>query len=143
MKEEVANIQQHVGMTEVSGFNRFEITGADRHTFLDRMFCGTVTKRANRVGLGYLLNHHGMMKGEATIANLPASDRGPDRVWYGSAAASEFHDMDWLQSNLHSDEDVQIRSLTNDQTILILAGPKARRVPVSYTHLTLPTICSV
>ena len=128
IKEEIANIQQHVGMTEVSGFNRFEITGTDRHAFLDRMICGTVTKHANRVGLGYLLNHHGMVKGEATIANLPASDRGPERVWYGSAAASEFHDMDWLQSHLRGNEDVQIRSLTNDQTILILAGPKARKV---------------
>jgi dimethylglycine dehydrogenase len=125
---EIKNVQENVGLCEVNGFNRFEITGADRHAFLDRMFCGTVTKRPGRVGLGYLLNDHGMIKGEATIANLPASDRGPDRVWYGSAAASEFHDMDWLQAHLADDEDVTIRSLTNDQTILVLAGPKARDV---------------
>jgi len=125
---EVANVQQNAGLCEVNGFNRFEITGTDRHSFLDRMFCGTVTKREGRVGLGYLLNHHGMIKGEATIANIPASDRGPARVWYGSAAAAEYHDMDWLQAHLRPDEDVQIRSLTNDQTILVLAGPKARDV---------------
>jgi dimethylglycine dehydrogenase len=125
---EVANVQTNVGLCEVNGFNRFEITGADRHAFLDRMICGTVTKRPGRVGLGYLLNHHGMLKGEATIANLPASDRGPDRVWYGSAAAAEFHDMDWLTAHIDPAEDVQIRSLTNDQTILVLAGPKARDV---------------
>jgi len=125
---EVKNVQENVGLCEVNGFNRFEITGADRHAFLDRMFCGAVTKRAGRVGLGYLLNHHGMVKGEATVANLPASDRGPARVWYGSAAASEFHDMDWLSAHLHDGEDVTIRSLTNDQTILVLAGPKARDV---------------
>ena len=125
---EVKNVQENVGLCEVNGFNRFEITGADRHTFLDRMFCGAVTKRDGRVGLGYLLNDHGMVKGEATVANIPASDRGPQRVWYGSAAAAEFHDMDWLQAHLTPDEDVQIRSLTNDQTILVLAGPKARAV---------------
>ena len=126
--EEVRSVQGNVGLCEVNGFNRFEITGADRHSFLDRMFCGTVTKKANRVGLGYLLNHHGMVKGEATLANLPASDRGPDRVWYGSAAASEVHDMDWLTQHIRAGEDVQIKSLTNDQTILVLAGPKARDV---------------
>ncbi len=125
---EVKNVQENVGLCEVNGFNRFEITGADRHSFLNRVFCGMVTKRENRVGLGYLLNHHGMIKGEATIANLPASDRGPSRIWYGSAAASEFHDMDWLMQNLQADEDVSIRSLTNDHTILVLAGPKARDV---------------
>ncbi len=125
---EVKNVQTNVGLAEVNGFNRIEITGSDRHAFLDRMMCGAVTKRAGRLGLGYLLNHHGMIKAEATIANLPASDRGPDRIWYGSAAASEFHDMDWLQQHLRTDEDVQLRSLTNDQTILILAGPKSRDV---------------
>ena len=42
--------------------------------------------------------------------------------------ASELQDMDWLLQNLGPDEDVQIRSLTNDQTILVLAGPKAQAV---------------
>jgi len=124
---EVAAVQNGVGLTEVNGFNRFEITGADAENFLDRMICGRLPRKAGRVGLAYLLNHHGMLKTEATIARLPASDRGPERIWYGSAAASELHDMDWLQSHVGA-QDVQIRSLTNDQTILVLAGPKARDV---------------
>jgi dimethylglycine dehydrogenase len=92
------------------------------------MICGNVTKRDGRVGLGYLLNHYGMIKSEATVANLPASDRGPARVWYGSAAESETHDLEWLTTHVRDDEDVHIKSLTNDQTILVLAGPKARDV---------------
>lgn len=126
--KEVANVAANIGLTEVNGFNRIEITGEDRHAFLDRMICGYVTKRDGRVGLGYLLNKQGCVKAEATVANLPASDRGPDRIWYGSAAASEYHDMDWLTAHLDSGEDVQLRSLTNDHTILVLAGPKARAV---------------
>lgn len=128
VKREVENVRDNVGLCEVNGFNRFEITGADRHAFLDRLACGTVPRRDGRVGLGYLLNHHGRIKCEATFANLPAGDRGPARVWYGSAAASEFHDMDWLTAHLRAGEDVAIRSLTNDQTILVLAGPNARQV---------------
>ncbi|MGJ8616527.1 MAG: GcvT family protein [Sulfitobacter sp.] len=126
--DEVNVVATGVGLTEVSGFNRFELTGTDVHTFLDRMICGSVTKKPGRVGLGYLLNDLGMLKAEATIANIPASDRGDDRVWYGSAAASEFHDMDWLKTHLRDDEDMAIRSLTNTQTILVLAGPKSRDV---------------
>ncbi|GGH18192.1 dimethylglycine dehydrogenase [Cribrihabitans marinus] len=125
---EVRNLSKGVGLCEVNGFNRIEITGTDRHAFLNRMICGAVTRRDGRVGLGYLLNPHGMVKSEATVANLPASDRGPARVWYGSAAASEYHDMDWLRQHLRADEDVRIRSLTNDQTSLVLAGPRARDV---------------
>ena len=126
--QEVAAVQNSVGLCEVNGFNRIEITGTDAQSFLDRMICGRLPRKAGRVGLAYLLNQHGMVKAEATLANIPASDRGPDRIWYGSAAASEFHDMDWLRTNLRNDEDVQIKSLTNDMTILVLAGPKARDV---------------
>ena len=79
----------------ISGFNRFELTGSGVHGFLDRMLCGRVPRKPGRVGLAYLLNHHGMLKSEATIATLPDG-----RVWYGSAAASEFHDMDWLQHHV-------------------------------------------
>jgi len=126
--DEVKAVSEAVGLCEVSGFNRLEITGADRQAFLDRMICGRLVERQGRVGLGYLLNHRGMVKAEATIANLPASDRGLERVWYGSAAASEFHDRDWLQAHIRIGEDVRIRSLTNDQTTLVLAGPRAREV---------------
>ena len=50
------------------------------------------------------------------------------RIWYGSAAASEYHDMDWLNKWLPEDGSVQVRSLTNDWTILVIAGPKSRDV---------------
>ncbi|SHJ32002.1 dimethylglycine dehydrogenase [Shimia gijangensis] len=118
---EVKAVQNGVGLTEVNGFNRFEISGADALDWLDTMFCGFITRKPGRVGLGYMLNHHGCIKSEATIANLPDG-----RIWYGSAAASEYHDMDWLTA--HAPQGVAIRNLTNDITILVLAGPKARDV---------------
>ncbi|MDU8945291.1 GcvT family protein [Ovoidimarina sediminis] len=126
--EEVRAVQEGVGLTEVNGFNRIEITRSDADTFLDRMICGRVPRADGRVGLCYLLNSHGMVKCEATIARFPASDRGPKRIWYGSAAAAEYHDFDWLSAHLRPGEDVQLRALTNDWTILVLAGPKARAV---------------
>lgn len=120
---EVEAVQTAVGLCEVNGFNRYELTGSDVHSFLDRMICGRLPRKPGRVGLGYLLNHHGMIKAEATIANLPDG-----RVWYGSAAAAEAHDMDWLTRHIRPREDVKIRSLTNEHTILVLAGPRSREV---------------
>lgn len=120
---EVAAVQSGVGLTEISGFNRYDLTGADVPAFLDRMICGRLPRKPGRVGLAYLLNHHGMLKSEATIANLPDG-----RIWYGSAAAAEWHDRDWLLAHLRRDEDVHLRPLTNDYTILVLAGPKSRAV---------------
>lgn len=120
---EVTAIQNGVGLAEVNGFNRIEIAGTGAHEFLDYMLCGRVTRKLGKIGLGYLLNHHGMLKSEATIANLPDG-----RIWYGSAAAAEWHDMDWLKQHLPEDGSVSLTSLTNDWTILVLAGPKSRDV---------------
>jgi dimethylglycine dehydrogenase len=123
VKAEVENVRDNVGLTEVNGFNRFEITGEGLHDWLDTLVCGRVRRQAGKVGLGYLLNHHGTVKAEATIANIE-----PGRVWYGSAAAAEFHDMDWLTAHLPHDGSIRIKSLTNAMTILVLAGPNARKV---------------
>ncbi|MGB1159865.1 MAG: FAD-dependent oxidoreductase [Alphaproteobacteria bacterium] len=120
---EVAAVQNGVGLTEVNGFNRMEISGADARSFLDRMSCSKIKSAPGRISLAYLLNHHGMVKGEITVANLPDG-----RIWAGSAAAAEWHDRDWLNNHIRDDEDVQIKTLTNDHTILLLAGPKSRDV---------------
>jgi len=118
---EVANVQTNVGLTEVNGFNRMEISGDGARDFLDHMICGRVQHRSGRVGLGYMLNEHGCVKSEITVANLPDG-----RIWLGSAAAAEWHDLDWLRA--HAPEGVTVQSLANDHTILLLAGPKSRDV---------------
>ena len=120
---EIKSLQSGVAMTEVNGFNRFEITGSGLYEWLDTIVCSRVSQKPGKVGLTYLLNEYGNIKTEATLANL-----APDRIWYGSAAAAEFHDMDWLQKHLPNDGSIQIRSLTNDWTILVIAGPKSRDV---------------
>lgn len=120
---EVAMVQGGVGLCEVNGFNRFEITGTNVHDWLDGIVCSRVPRKLGKIGLTYFLNDHGMVKGEATLANL-----ADDKVWYGSAAASEYHDMDWLTEHLPEDGSIKIESLTNEHTILVLAGPKSRDV---------------
>ncbi len=117
--QEVLHLQQHVGLMEVSGFNRYDIKGEGAAEFLDNLICGTLPNKAGKVNLCYLLNEKGRVIAEATIAKL-----GESHFWYGSAAASEWHDLDWL--NQHKPQTVTIGELTSAYTILVLAGPKTR-----------------
>ncbi|MEE4239573.1 MAG: FAD-dependent oxidoreductase [Anderseniella sp.] len=120
---EVKAVQERVGLMEVSGFNRFEITGKGVHDWLDGVMCSRVPRKPGKVGLCYFLNDDGNVKGEATLANLAV-----DKVWYGSAAAAEQHDMDWLRTRLPEDGSIRIESLTAMHTILVVAGPKSREL---------------
>jgi dimethylglycine dehydrogenase len=118
---EVAAVQTRVGIAELSGFNRFEITGTDAAAWVDSLTCTKLPKAPGRVGLCYFLSHNGNIDAEATVAKF--SDT---RLWYCSAAAAEYHDMDWLTERLPSGSDIRITSLTNSHTVLVIAGPHAR-----------------
>ncbi|MEO9876569.1 MAG: FAD-dependent oxidoreductase [Anderseniella sp.] len=119
--KEVAAVRERVGIMEVSGFNRYEINGEGVHDWLDTIMCTRVPRKPGRVGLTYFLNDDGNVKGEATLANLE-----PNRVWYGSAAAAELHDMDWLVGHLPDDGSITITSLVDTHSILVVAGPGSR-----------------
>ena len=118
---EVAGVVEGVGMMEVSGFNRYEIKGRGAGDFLDTMVCGTMPKAVGQVGLCYLLTGKGNVLSEATITRL-----GMDHYWYGSAAASEWHDRDWL--NRYKPDSVHIHELAGSYTTLVIAGLKSREL---------------
>ncbi len=118
---EVAGVVEGVGMMEVSGFNRYEIKGSGAGDFLDTLICGTMPKADGQVRLCYLLTERGHVLSEATIARL-----GEDHYWYGSAAASEWHDRDWL--NRYKPDSVSICELAGSYTTLVVAGPKSREL---------------
>lgn len=120
---EVGAVQSAVGIMEVSGFSRYEITGEGLEDWLDGIVCSRLPARDGKVSLTYLLNEQGSIKAEATIARLETG-----RVWYGSAAAAEYHDLDWLRERLPSDGSIRIANLTDDFTILVVAGPRSRDV---------------
>ena len=118
---EVQGIVNGVGLMEVSGFNRFEIAGPGVAEFLDRMVCGTVPKSIGKVGLGYLLTERGNVLSEATLVRLDEN-----RYWYGSAAASEWHDRDWLRKHMPSG--VTLTEMMANHTVLVIAGPRSREL---------------
>ena len=56
-----------------------------------------------------------------------------DLVRFGGGGGMS--DFEWLSAHLPEDGSVRIRSLTNDYTILLLAGPRARQVLQATTRL--------
>ena len=120
---EVGAVQNAAGVCEVSGFNRFILRGADVHDWLDGLSCSRISRKNGKISLAYFLNAQGMVKMEATLANVEN-----DGVWFGSAAAAEYHDMDWLRAHLPANGDITIESATNTMTSLVLAGPHCRAI---------------
>ncbi len=125
---EVRGIVDAVGLMEVSGFNRYEIRGPGSGEFLERMTCSAVPKQIGKVNLCYLLTEKGHLLSEATIARL-----GKEHYWYGSAAAAEWHDRDWLCQ--HLPRSVSLTEITTSYTTLVLAGPQSKSLLRSLSPL--------
>ncbi len=117
--KEVEHLQQGVSMMEVSGFNRYEISGDGVAEFLDQMICGRLPTETGKLSLCYLLTEKGNVLSEATLVKL-----GEDRYWWGSAAAAEWHDRDWL--NRFKPDSITITEMAGSHTILVIAGPNSR-----------------
>ena len=119
--QEIAALQKNVGVMEVSGFNRYELKGEGVEQWLDHLVCGNIPLQVGQVRLCYLLNEHGRMLTEATLAKL-----GDNHYWYGSAAAAEWHDRDYLLKSKPAS--VSLTEMAASHTILVVAGPKSREL---------------
>ena len=119
--EEIRCVQERAGIMEVSGFNRYEITGEGVADWLDGLLCGRIPRSVGRLGLAYFLTEKGNVLGEATLAKL-----GDEHFWWGSAAAAEDHDWDWLAAR--KPDTISMEKLTQSHQILVVAGPKSREL---------------
>lgn len=117
--QEVAQVQQQVGLMEVSGFSRFEVRGEQAAQWLDQLFISRLPK-LGKVRLSYTVTPQGRVLSEFTIARLD-----DHTFWLGSAAAAEWHDRDWLSQHLPN-RGVQLTPLTTAYTTLVVAGPQSR-----------------
>ncbi len=119
---EVRAVREAVGVTEVSNFAKYEVSGPGAGAWLDRLMTNRMP-RPGRIVLTPMLNHAGKLIGDFTIAGA-----GPERymIW-GSLAATRYH-MRWFQAHLPADGSVRLRCIETDLVGLSIAGPKARDV---------------
>lgn len=128
--EETRAVRERAGITEITGFTRFELSGPKAAAFLDSMSTNRLPK-VGRVGLAYFCSENGHIVSEATITRL-----AKDRFWLLSAAAAEYHDLQWLSERLPA-EGVQLTNLTSRHTTLHLAGPRSRDILAQVTDAPL------
>jgi len=131
VKQEALAVREKVGLMDLSTFAKFEVAGADAHSFLDRI-CANKIPRTGGIILGHLLNDNGFIESEITVTRL-----ADDRFYVLSAAAAQLYDLDQLRWRIKPGERVEIEDVTDDYGVLVLAGPRARDVLAQCTKANL------
>ena len=118
--DECRAVRSSVGLLDISGFSRFEVSGRQAEAWLNRIMAGRLPK-PGRVRLSPMLSEEGKLKGDLTIFNW-----GDGRFWImGSYYLRAWH-MRWFHD--HIEDDVNIRDLGEEVVGFSLAGPKSLEV---------------
>jgi len=132
VQKECENVQNNVGVLDLSTFAKYEISGKDSETFLERLCANRIPKKDGSIFLTHMLNANGRIQSELTIT------RFPNNIFYVlSSTASEIRDFDWFNRHLNKEETVNIKNVTKDYGVLVLAGPKSRKVLSQLTSQNL------
>jgi len=126
VKEECKAVRENVGLLDISGFSRYEVSGADAEKWLDKMMASKLPK-PGRAKLAPMLSPEGKLKGDLTIFNWG------DGIWWimGSYYLRNWH-MRWFHDHLEGD--VQVRDIADAVCGFSLAGPNSRKVLEKLTH---------
>ena len=129
---EVKAVEERVGVLDLSGFAKYEVTGPDAEAFLNRICANRMPKKQGGIGLVHPLSRLGRIYGEMTVTRM-----ADDHFYCLSAAAAEQRDSDHMQQSRLPHEDVTIANVTMDRGVLVLSGPRSRDVLVKLTDADL------
>ena len=129
---EVKAVAERVGVLDLSGFSKYEVTGPDAEAFLNRICANRMPRKQGGIGLVHPLSRLGRITGEMTVTRM-----ADDHFYCLSAAAAEQRDEDHLRQSLLPHEQVTIRNVTMDRGVLVLSGPHARDVLTRLTDADL------
>jgi dimethylglycine dehydrogenase len=119
--EECRAVHERVGVLELSSFAKFDVTGRDAESFLNRVFANRMPSRTGGIKLAHLLNDAGRIQTEATVSRV-----SEECFYILTGAAWEVKDFDALTQSVRPEEQVEIENVTDRWGNLIVAGPRAR-----------------
>ncbi|MDB9707582.1 aminomethyltransferase family protein, partial [Planktotalea frisia] len=118
IKEEVEAVRDGVGVLDLPGFSRFNLTGEGAAEYLRGLIAGALPK-VGRMNLAYFADSRGRILTEMSVMR-----HGEDHFTLITAALAQWHDFDVLNKNLPAG--LTLTDHTTEFSTLIVTGPKSR-----------------
>ena len=113
-------IRDKVGILDLPGFSRYEVSGNDSDKFLNKLIAGDLP-RVGRINLAYFSDKRGRILTEMSI--IRHAEKSFTLI---SAAAAQWHDLELLENSISPDEQVKIRDVSDKISTFIVTGPNSR-----------------
>lgn len=133
---ECKRVHHHVGLSDMSVFSKFDVTGADADAFMETLGANRPPQKPGKLGLIHALTASGGVASEFTVVR-----RAAGTFYLTSAAASRRQDADLLRIHAKGFSDISITDRTDDLAVLGIMGPKSRAVLAALTGSDLSDEC--
>jgi dimethylglycine dehydrogenase len=132
IREECEAVRDGVGVLDLPGFSRFDLSNAGAADWLGGMIAGALPK-VGRMNLGYFPDRRGRILTEMSILR-----HDEDHFTLITAAAAQWHDWEYLKNNLAPG--LELSDHTRAYDTLIVTGPQSRGLfaAISDADLALP-----
>ncbi len=120
IREECEAVRDGVGVLDLPGFSRFNLTGEGAAEWLRGMITGGLAK-AGRMNLAYFADDRGRILTEMSVMR-----HDEDHFTLITAASAQWHDFEVLKNALP--EGLSLTDHTTEYSTLIVTGPKSRAV---------------
>jgi dimethylglycine dehydrogenase len=121
--EECRAVRSAVGVLDQTSFAKFMVAGPCAEAFLDGLCANRLPAEVGRIALTQMLTPKGGIECDLTVSLLK-----PERYYVVCAAATETHDLAWIERHEPGDGSVQVDNVTADYGVLTLAGPRSREL---------------
>jgi dimethylglycine dehydrogenase len=118
VQEEVEAVRDGVGVLDLPGFSRFNLSGDGAAEYLRGLIAGALPK-VGRMNLAYFADSRGRILTEMSVMR-----HGDDQFTLITAATAQWHDWDVLNNGLPAG--LSLTDHTTEYSTLIVTGPKAR-----------------
>ncbi len=129
--EESLAVRERVGLTEISNFSKYQVTGPGAAEWLQSLFTNRLP-RPGRINLTAMLNDHGRVIGECSVARI----RDDAFLLFSSLGATETHRR-WFLSHMPDDAAFTFEVIGQRMVGLSVAGPRSREVLQALTRFDM------
>ena len=121
--EECRAVRGGVGVLDQTSFAKYIVTGAGAEALLDRLCANRLPAETGRMALTQMCTPRGGIETDVTVTLI-----SPGTYYVVSAAATETHDLDWIERHVPDDGSVRVDNVTTRFGVLTIAGPRSREL---------------
>jgi dimethylglycine dehydrogenase len=129
IREECEAVRDGVGVLNLPGFSRYEVSGTGAGDWLRGLTSGGLPK-AGRMSLAYFPDPRGRIQTEMSVMS-----HGDDRFTLITASVAQWHDFEWLKK--HLTDGISLTDHSGENDTLIVTGPKSRELFARITDADL------